>query len=311
MEQVAKFSMLGLLFGLVITAPSIFATGTSAAAVLVLTPTSDRYAEDSNLDGTFETLADELDPLLRTFLNPRVPVERRAALEFDLFDVTSSGASIRSATLTLTFTGLGIDPDNNPDGPVLRVHGYAGDGSVSLSDMTVFNLLATEGPFTSTGTINIDVTTFIRSLVNANENFAGFMLKTSPFGIVFRSANDSDANRHPRLTVDQVNTSVLVEDLIEAVADLDPDDFSNPNQQQALIEKLEEVLALIQAGDLLSICEAIEKLTNDILPKTDGETPPPDWVTNPSVQQQLQVQIIAIIEALQDDAEALGVCPSP
>ncbi len=63
---------------------------------------------------------------------------------------------------------------------------------------------------------------------------------------------------------------------------------------------------MIQARDL-SICDAIDKLTNDILRKTDGETPPPDWVSDPA-QQEIEDQIIAIIAALQAEANTLGGC---
>ncbi len=93
------------------------------------------------------------------------------------------------------------------------------------------------------------------------------------------------------------------------IDDLDSDDFSNKNHQKTLINKIDAVINKIEAGDLDSLCEAIDKLNNDLLPKTDGETPPPDWVIDPTAQQELEDCILAIIQLLQDEVDALGGCP--
>jgi hypothetical protein len=100
----------------------------------------------------------------------------------------------------------------------------------------------------------------------------------------------------------------MLEDLVELIDSFEPDDFSNPNRQKALKNKVNAILNNIDMDDLASICAAIAKLKNDILPKTDGERPPSDWVTDPVAQQEVEDAILELIEALEERAEALGGC---
>ena len=101
---------------------------------------------------------------------------------------------------------------------------------------------------------------------------------------------------------------MLIENLIETVENLDPSSFRTPTLQNAFLNKLAAVLALIQSGELCDICEAFDKLSNDILPKTDGEAPPPDWVIDQGAQQNLEDQISTLIELLQDEVDEMGGC---
>jgi hypothetical protein len=100
----------------------------------------------------------------------------------------------------------------------------------------------------------------------------------------------------------------MLEELVKSIQSFDPDDFSNPNRQNALVNKIEAILNNIDMNDLESICAAIDKLETDILPKTDGERPPPDWVTDPDAQQELEDAILKLLEALYERAEELGGC---
>lgn len=106
-------------------------------------------------------------------------------------------------------------------------------------------------------------------------------------------------------------TTIL--DDLEALKDyingLDPSAFSNANHQKTLINKINAVIKKVEDGDLDSICSAIDKLTNDLLKKTDGEHPPPDWITDPTAQQDVEDMILAIISDLQDVADSMGGCP--
>ncbi len=92
------------------------------------------------------------------------------------------------------------------------------------------------------------------------------------------------------------------------VFSFDPGDFSNPNKQNALVNKVNAIINGLDLNDVCSICDAIDKLTNDILPKTDGDPNPPDWVTDPTAQQQLEDAINDIIATLQGLADSLGGC---
>lgn len=87
------------------------------------------------------------------------------------------------------------------------------------------------------------------------------------------------------------------EELDAAVAAADPSAFRRANRQRTLGRKLAVVCRKIEAGNL---CAALQKLRHDILPKTDGETGPTDWVTDPTVQQDLEDRINALIATLEE-----------
>ena len=117
------------------------------------------------------------------------------------------------------------------------------------------------------------------------------------------------ANQGSAYVFQTTSPSEALENLVEFIDSLSPDDFSSPNRQNALVNKVNALIGLVNAGDLGSLCEAIDKLPNDILPKTDGESPPPDWVTNPTAQQELEDSITRIIAQLQSIVNSLGGCP--
>ena len=75
---------------------------------------------------------------------------------------------------------------------------------------------------------------------------------------------------------------------------------NNPDQRKnAFFQKLEEVIADIDAGLYL---DAINKLQNDIRPKCDGSfggNPNNDWITDPDAQAQLVPMIDSLIAYLQ------------
>ena len=92
------------------------------------------------------------------------------------------------------------------------------------------------------------------------------------------------------------------EDIIDYLDGMDPSDFSNPNHQKTLKNKMNAVIKQIKNG---SYCSAANKLENDILKKLDGEHPPPDWVTDPVAQQELEDMILEMIDCLRTK----GGCP--
>lgn len=110
------------------------------------------------------------------------------------------------------------------------------------------------------------------------------------------------------LTVTSVDPLGDLQDLIDLTNSLVPGDFSNPNHQNTLVNMVNAIINGLDLNDVASICDAIDMLTNNILPKTDGVTPPPDWVTDPTAQQQLEDAINAIIATLQGLADSLGGC---
>ena len=98
---------------------------------------------------------------------------------------------------------------------------------------------------------------------------------------------------------------VILDDVADYIAGLDSGDFSNANRQGTLGNKLDAISNLITAGDL---CDAIDKLQDEILPKMDGDPSPPDWVTGATTQAELVQMVQDLIDSLQIEADALGGC---
>jgi len=73
-----------------------------------------------------------------------------------------------------------------------------------------------------------------------------------------------------------------------AVSRLYIDDFSEPTHQRALEQKLASLRRQLDSGNS---CAVENRLRHDILPKTDGEPRPPDWVTG-----RAQVELAALID---------------
>ncbi len=99
-------------------------------------------------------------------------------------------------------------------------------------------------------------------------------------------------------------TSELIQQTIDTLNGIPRTAFRNPGNQAALRNKLREVQSFISSESGCDLCQALSKLVHDILPKTDGETPPPDWITD----AELQAPIRALIERLQREVNAQGGC---
>lgn len=110
-----------------------------------------------------------------------------------------------------------------------------------------------------------------------------------------------------KLSLDLPNATAVeelledAEDIIDYIDGMDPGNFTNPNHQKTMKNKMEAVMKQIENGEY---CSAANKLEHDILPKVDGEPSPNDWVTDPADQQALEDMILALIEELR----TLGGC---
>lgn len=157
---------------------ALFIGGASAkadAALILITPTDDDRGIDSFLDGNF--MCCQLDDGHAT-VTRNAFFEERVGLEFALASLPAA-AVVTSATLTLYFP-TPIATPNTAD-----VHGYAGNGTIDDDDLTVSNLLTS---FAVGAPLSVDIAipiTFIQALLNADEDFAGFMLRnmTVPSGV--------------------------------------------------------------------------------------------------------------------------------
>jgi hypothetical protein len=153
------------------------------AAVILITPTDDARGIDAFLDGNFSCC---VDPGIVT-ATVNMSFEERVALEFALGGLPSD-ATITSATLTLHLPVAPLPTPNFAD-----VHGYAGDGTITATDMTVSNLLAGFSA-NAAGAVDIPIDPgFVQELLTTHEDFAGFMVRnmTMPSGVLSIYTSDS------------------------------------------------------------------------------------------------------------------------
>jgi len=132
--------------------------------------------------------------------------------------------------------------------------------------------------------------TFIAQLI-VNDGFADSPPATVQITVI---------SRQTQVTI---NIHSLQQDVI---ANLAPSAFKNANMQNALLNKLNAVIASIEAGNY---ADALGQLQNDILTKTDGcatsGAPAPDkndWITNCPDQSKVYTPLLNII------AEVKALC---
>jgi hypothetical protein len=118
--------------------------------------------------------------------------------------------------------------------------------------------------------------------------------------------NDGLLDSAPSTTQVQVvaNSTVPIEatrDVQTSIASLNPGVFKNANMQKTFNNKLNAVIADIEAGNY---AVALDKLQNDILGKTDGcaNSGVPDnndWIKNCASQGEVYPLILEVIEILR------------
>ena len=139
------------------------------ADLIVLTPTDFGAGEDV---GPQDGIYDAFIPFNVGSVVNNGFTSFTTAMEFNLGAIPA-GSTINSAMLT-TFI-------NNVDGArSLQVNGYAGDGSVQLTDFSIESLVAnfTIGP--SPTPLITDTTSMVAGILAANGQFAGFNVQEDP-----------------------------------------------------------------------------------------------------------------------------------
>lgn len=132
----------------------------------VATGTDGQWAPPIQRDGVFDNLWGG-EPAAEILPNNLTDV--RFAVEYNISTIPLKSI-IDIATLTFT---------EWVDGPstVIQLHGYSGDGIVELNDMVANNLLISDISDGIVGTTVLPVTSFITSLLNQGDPFAGFMVR--------------------------------------------------------------------------------------------------------------------------------------
>lgn len=172
---------------------------------IALEAVDDRNINDLDGDLVADALGPQNDGFLRVFGVSGPSAAFRAALEFNVA-VIPAGSIVNSATLSLHDRGSTFNPPFT-----ISLHGYIGDGTVSIADgnaITPFNFVGSYTNNSNTGNPDyaIDVKSFLQFYVDHNQPFAGILLRSSGEGGLFRgndlaSRDHADSAARPRLVV--------------------------------------------------------------------------------------------------------------
>lgn len=183
--------------------------------------TQGRTLVDLNGDGTFEGLGgldatayfiscdtrlDEFNDVIRVW---------RTALEFDMSPLLprKEQKRIRSVTLVVGVAGSRNLKQQNPDGSFApatwTLNGYAGDGVVGPEDALNVNPIDVDVTAPPESVVEIDVTDFVKTLLAAGSNFAGFMLQI-PGDYVRNNFQDSQIYAHDSPEFNRVGPRLVI-----------------------------------------------------------------------------------------------------
>jgi hypothetical protein len=137
----------------------------------------------------------------------------RTAVEFSLADLPT-GSTINAAELTVVLS-------NFEGTRSIEVHGYAGDGTVQLSDLALNGLVGTASVDAGgTQTFVLDATSFVTDLVANGETFAGFNVREEP----------ANASNFTVMSLELIGAPVLsIRFSTEQILDIDIKPGSVPN----------------------------------------------------------------------------------
>jgi hypothetical protein len=124
--------------------------------------------------------------------------------------------------------------------------------------------------------------------------------------VVSLIVNDGTVNSEPsRVTISAVTKQTeaisMVQNEINVINGLDKEVFNNPNNKKALTSKLNAVIEKLENDECQ---DALKKLENDLLKKTDGcaltgEPDKNDWIIDCQAQAQVYPLIVDAIELLR------------
>jgi hypothetical protein len=186
---VRSTKLLAMVAGFALCASTTAAPPVPVQFATALTQAQGRTLLDLNGDGAFElqgaldasayfiacdTRLDEFQDVVRVW---------RTALEFDVsqFVPRKEQKSILSAHLVVQVAGSRNLKQQNPDGTFApatwTLNAYTGDGVVDASDALQSQQLVVDLSAPAESIVEIDVTEFIKDLLNEGSSFAGFTLQ--------------------------------------------------------------------------------------------------------------------------------------
>ncbi len=139
---------------------------------ILLSPVADETLVDTLGNQTFIDILARPSTALFARIVSSQPGEERAVFEFDISEIPPR-AVIREATFNFRVTG-----NHGTEAPT-SIHSYAGDGVVSTQDAFEENPFVSESMGVFSNPHNYDVSEQIQSLVDSQENFAGFLIRNN------------------------------------------------------------------------------------------------------------------------------------
>jgi hypothetical protein len=152
------------------------ATPAEAASIQLTAVISDRGIDTFPRDGVFNSVFGN-DTVTQVLTPPvgDLGSEERTAVEFDLSSL--AGSTITSVMLRLNPQGSNLNLGLSA-GEVGEVHGYAGDGTITVADMMAFGQVGTITGPTANGTVTVTLSVaWLQTLINASSSHAGLMFK--------------------------------------------------------------------------------------------------------------------------------------
>jgi PKD repeat protein len=211
--------------------------------------------------------------------------------------VNDGWASSTPDSITVSFNNIKPVADAGGNqvtrvGDTVLMHG---DGSSDANgDSLAFNWSFVSVPAGST------------AILDNSTSAATFLADTVGTYVVSLTVNDGQVTSDPdnativAMTLQDELTTILV-GTVNAINGLPPNRFKNKNMANALTNKISAALSLIEQRQFR---DALDKLENDILKKTDGcmTTGSPDrndWIKDCGTQAKIYVQIMAVMNLLK------------
>jgi len=150
--------------------------------------------------------------------------------------------------------------------------------------------------------------TFLEDYTSAMPSFYADVAGTYVINLAVddgHSGTDSDVVEVTAISPEEAAAETLVEVIETITDDVDPIDFHNQNSANALSNKIEATLAMIDEG---LYEDALDKLLNDILKKTDGcpdvfepdeEPDNNDWIDDCDDQRNVREFVLRAIELVE------------
>lgn len=165
-------------------------------------PADDRHGRYDGTAGTWGLFPDNAETGDVTWLAPADggPFEFRTALEFDTHFLLRTDL-LKTASLVISPTALPQQPH------ILQLHGYYGDGTITIKDMSTDNLIRNSLTEKS-GVITFDIASFAKTATDQQYPFTGFLLRVDTpapadpsWGIIVALSENPNSNLRPRLEI--------------------------------------------------------------------------------------------------------------